>query len=107
MWVNQDLDVNQKIPCLFIAPDMFKLQLKVSRNIDNISTNKTKLAHSTFTSHSKQSASYYGNGTVRDTVKNMQHKQILRSLRVLHPERYNLKVTGQHKSIIKGRHKLI
>lgn len=70
----------------FLAPDMFKLQLKVSENIDNISTNKTKLAHPTLTSYSRQSASCYGNAAIRDTVKNMQHKQILRSLRVLYPE---------------------
>ena len=86
---------------------MFKLQLKVNENIDNISTNKTKLAHPALTSHSKQSASCYGSAAIRDTVKNMQHKQIVRSLRVLYPERDNLKVNGQHESIIKGRHILI
>lgn len=86
---------------------MFKLQLKVSENIDNTSTDKTKLAHPTLTSCSRQSPSCYGNATIRDTIKNMQHKQILRSLRVLYPERYILKVTDQHERIIKGRHILI
>lgn len=91
---------------LFPAPKVSEPPLQISESTDSTSTEKTKLAHPTliiYLSYSRQSASCYGNAGVRDTAKNTQHKQILMSLRVIHHERYKLKVTGQHESIIKGR----
>lgn len=101
------MQITKKKKNLFTAPKMSEPPLQISESTDNTSTNKTKLAHSTLIVHlsySRQSASCYGNASVRDTAKiHSTNKQILMSLRVIHHERYNLKVTGQHESTIKGR----
>lgn len=92
---------------LFTAPKVSESPLQIRESTDNTSTKKTKLTHPTLIAHlsySRHSASCYGNAGVRDTVKNTRHKQTnTYEFRVIHHERYNLKVTGQHESIIKGR----